>query len=93
MKTKSTFYLISISFVASLGGFLFGYDTAIIAGCNSFLETHFQLSAAKLGWVVSSALLGTIAGCVISGSITDRYGRKKARPCGLALLQNLHLMY
>lgn len=78
MKKRSSLYLISISFVASLGGFLFGYDTAIIAGCNSFLESHFHLSAASLGWVVSSALLGTIAGCIVSGTITDRFGRKKA---------------
>ncbi|MEA1878206.1 MAG: sugar porter family MFS transporter [Bacteroidota bacterium] len=78
MRKRSSLYLITISFVASLGGFLFGYDTAIISGCNSFLETHFQLSAGMLGWVVSSALLGTIAGCVVSGTITDRFGRKKA---------------
>ncbi len=64
--------------MASLGGFLFGYDTAIISGCNSFLESQFQLSSAMLGWVVSSALLGTIAGTIISGTITDRFGRKMA---------------
>ena len=75
---KNSLYLIAISFVASLGGFLFGYDTAIISGCNSFLEAHFALTKAMLGWVVSSALLGTIAGTIISGTITDRFGRKKA---------------
>ena len=75
---KSSLYVISLSFIASLGGFIFGYDTAIISGCNSFLQTHFQLSPAMLGWVVSSALLGTILGCVISGVITDRFGRKRA---------------
>ena len=78
LKNKTSLYLIGISFVSTIGGFLFGYDTAIIAGCNTFLEAHFQLSPAMLGWVVSSALLGTILGCVISGSITDRFGRKKA---------------
>lgn len=78
MKPKSSLYLLTISFVATIGGFLFGYDTAIISGCNTFLQTHFNLSAAMLGWVVSSALLGTIAGCVISGVITDRIGRKNA---------------
>ena len=78
MKKKSSLYVISLSFIASLGGFIFGYDTAIISGCNSFLQTHFQLSPAMLGWVVSSALLGTILGCIISGAITDRFGRKKA---------------
>ncbi len=78
MRQGSSLYLIGLSFVASLGGFLFGYDTAIIAGCNSFLESQFQLSATMLGWVVSSALLGTIAGTIIAGSITDRFGRKRA---------------
>ena len=75
---RTSLYLIAISFVASLGGFLFGYDTAIISGCNSFLEAQFELSKAMLGWVASSALLGTIAGTILAGSITDRYGRKKA---------------
>ncbi|MEM9141671.1 MAG: sugar porter family MFS transporter [Bacteroidota bacterium] len=77
MKEKNTLYLFGISFVATLGGFLFGYDTAIISGCNTFLESQFQLSASSLGWVVSSALLGTILGCLVSGTITDRLGRKK----------------
>ena len=78
MNTKKSNYLLGISFVSTIGGFLFGYDTAIISGCNSFLEKHFELSAAMLGWVVSSALLGTIFGCIVAGTITDRLGRKKA---------------
>ncbi|MGB3152160.1 MAG: sugar porter family MFS transporter, partial [Maribacter sp.] len=78
MSSKKTNYLLGISFVSTIGGFLFGYDTAIISGCNTFLEQHFNLSAAQLGWLVSSALLGTILGCVIAGTITDRLGRKKA---------------
>jgi len=78
MNQRNSLYLIAISFVASLGGFLFGYDTAIISGCNSFLQEHFQLSPGMLGWIASSALLGTIAGTIIAGSITDRFGRKAA---------------
>ncbi len=78
MKKRSSLYLWGISFVSTIGGFLFGYDTAIIAGCNSFLQTHFNLTPSTLGWVVSSALLGTILGCIISGTITDKYGRKNA---------------
>ena len=77
MNQKKHKYLYAISFVSTIGGFLFGYDTAIISGCNTFLEQHFQLTPSMLGWVVSSALLGTIFGCVISSMITDRYGRKK----------------
>jgi SP family arabinose:H+ symporter-like MFS transporter len=78
MTIKKSNYLLGISFVSTIGGFLFGYDTAIISGCNSFLEQQFELSAAMLGWVVSSALLGTIFGCIVAGTITDRLGRKKA---------------
>lgn len=68
--------------MSTIGGFLFGYDTAIISGCNTFLETHFQLSSAMLDWEV----LGTILGCVISGMITDKYGRKKALILAASLL-------
>ncbi|MEH6680360.1 MAG: sugar porter family MFS transporter [Sediminicola sp.] len=75
--TKSSRYLLGISFISTIGGFLFGYDTAIISGCNTFLEQHFRLSPSMLGWVVSSALLGTIAGCIVSGGLTDRIGRKR----------------
>ena len=78
MNNKTSLYLVTVSFVATIGGFLFGYDTAIIAGCNSFIQLHFQLTPVMLGWIVSSALLGTLAGCVISGTITDRIGRKKS---------------
>jgi SP family arabinose:H+ symporter-like MFS transporter len=77
MKSKNSLYLLAVSLVSTLGGFLFGYDTAIISGCNAFLEAQYDLSPSMLGWVVSSALLGTILGCVISGKVTDKYGRKK----------------
>ena len=77
MNQKKHQYLYAISFVSTIGGFLFGYDTAIISGCNTFLEQHFELTPSMLGWVVSSALLGTIFGCIISSIITDRFGRKK----------------
>ena len=77
MKKNSSVYIYVISFISTIGGFLFGYDTAIISGCNTFLQVQFQLTPAMLGWVVSSALLGTIAGCIVSGIVTDRIGRKR----------------
>ena len=92
-KNRSSLYLISLSFTASLGGFLFGYDTAIISGCNTFLQAHFNLSAAMLGWVVSSALLGTILGCIISGMITDRFGRKRALILAALFAVQLSMFY
>jgi len=67
---------VAVSLVSTLGGFLFGYDTAVISGCNTFLEAQYELTSAMLGWVVSSALLGTILGCIISSAVTDKYGRK-----------------
>ncbi|MCY4215727.1 MAG: sugar porter family MFS transporter [Flavobacteriaceae bacterium] len=77
MSYKNSSSLLIICFVSTIGGFLFGYDTAIISGCNTFLKQHFELTAVQLGWVVSSALLGTVGGCVIAGIITDKLGRKK----------------
>jgi hypothetical protein len=46
-NNKSSIYLIIISFISTIGGFLFGYDTAIISGCNSFLQAHFDLAPDK----------------------------------------------
>ena len=59
MKPTTKFiYLITL--IAALGGLLFGYDTAVIAGAIGFLKTHFQLTAAMQGWAASSALIGCI---------------------------------
>ena len=71
-------YVAMLSAVAALGGLLFGYDTAVIAGAIGFLRTHFALDAASTGWAASSALLGCLIGAGIAGSIADRIGRKKA---------------
>lgn len=62
---------------AALGGLLFGYDTAVIAGTVEFLQFHFELSDIMLGWAVSSALLGCMAGAAGAGWMGDRIGRKK----------------
>jgi sugar porter (SP) family MFS transporter len=71
-------YVAVLSSVAALGGLLFGYDTAVIAGAIGFLRTHFSLDAAATGWAASCALLGCFAGAGIAGFIADRLGRKKA---------------
>jgi sugar porter (SP) family MFS transporter len=75
-EKSSPIYLTGICFITTIGGFLFGYDTAIISGCNSFLESHFELTKAGLGWAASSALLGTIVGSIFAGNISDGVGRK-----------------
>ena len=66
-----------ITLVASLGGFLFGFDMAVISGVLPLLEKQFSLSAAQEGWFVSSALVGCIIGVAFSGELSDRLGRKK----------------
>lgn len=70
-------YILYVSLVATLGGLLFGYDTAVISGAVGFLEEFFELDSAMKGWVASSALLGCVIGAACAGSISDRIGRKK----------------
>ena len=76
MQNKSI-YLVVITLVASLGGFLFGFDMAVISGVLPLLKKQFDLSAVQEGWFVSSALVGCIVGVTFSGELSDRLGRKK----------------
>ncbi len=62
--------------VAALGGLLFGFDTAVISGTTSWLETVFELSKSQLGFTVASALIGTILGALFVGKFADKYGRR-----------------
>ncbi len=70
-------YLVLICFVATLGGLLFGYDTAVIAGAIGFLKQYFSLSPTQEGWVASSALVGCVLGAMMAGVMSDYFGRKK----------------
>ena len=77
MQTKgSRSFLALVCFVASLGGVLFGFDTAVISGTFGMVESHFSLSKIELGWFASSALVGAIIGAFISGGLGDKYGRR-----------------
>jgi SP family arabinose:H+ symporter-like MFS transporter len=69
-------YLFFIAITAALGGFLFGYDTAVISGTISFVKGKFELNTVMEGWFVSSALVGCIAGVAVAGELSDRFGRK-----------------
>lgn len=69
-------YLILICVAAGLGGFLFGFDTAVISGAINFLRTQFALTPAMEGWLMSSALLGCVGGAAVAGWMSDRYGRR-----------------
>jgi sugar porter (SP) family MFS transporter len=67
--------VVRIASVAALGGFLFGYDSAVINGANSAIESQFNADAASLGFAVASALLGAAAGALLAGRIADHIGR------------------
>jgi SP family arabinose:H+ symporter-like MFS transporter len=72
-------YLLSISLVSAMGGLLFGYDWVVIGGAKPFYEPFFGISSnpAMQGWAMSCALTGCLGGAVLSGWLSDRYGRKR----------------
>jgi SP family arabinose:H+ symporter-like MFS transporter len=63
--------------VTAIGGFLFGYDTAVINGANSYLKAHMNLTPTQEGLAGASAILGCIPGAMFAGFLSDRFGRKK----------------
>ncbi len=69
-------YILGISFVSALGGYLFGFDFAVIAGALPFLKIAFKLSPAWEGFLTGSLALGCIVGCLFAGRLADRYGRR-----------------
>jgi len=73
----SAAYVLLLASVAALGGLLFGYDTAVIAGAIDFLEVRFALNALWKGWAVSNVLVGCMIGAAVAGPLSDRFGRKR----------------
>jgi SP family arabinose:H+ symporter-like MFS transporter len=74
-RTGQALFLVTL--VAATGGFLFGYDTAVINGANQYLKAHFQLNAVAEGLAGASAILGCIPGAMCAGFLSDRFGRRK----------------
>jgi SP family arabinose:H+ symporter-like MFS transporter len=72
-------FLLGISLVSAMGGLLFGYDWVVIGGAKPFYEPFFDIAGnpAMQGWAMSCALLGCLAGAVLSGWLSDRFGRKR----------------
>jgi SP family arabinose:H+ symporter-like MFS transporter len=75
-NTRQSRYSFWICLVAAIGGFLFGFDTAVISGALPYVVTDFGFDTFMEGWFVSSALLGCIVGVVFSGRLSDWKGRK-----------------
>ncbi len=73
----NTGYIMFLSVVAAIGGILFGYDTAVISGTISSVTAQFSLDTMQQGWYVGCALIGSIAGVIVAGSLSDSAGRKK----------------
>ncbi len=70
-------FLLFVTGVAAIGGFLFGYDTAVINGANTYLKAHLGLSPVQEGLAGASAILGCIPGAMAAGFLSDRFGRRK----------------
>jgi len=78
MNNSATSYRINyICLTASIGGLLFGFDTAVISGAINLVKSQFSLNAILEGWFVSSGLVGCIIGVFMTGILSDRIGRKK----------------
>lgn len=79
MRSSYNFgYIVLISLISALGGYLFGFDFAVISGALPFLKTQFGLNAYWEGFTTASLALGCIAGCFIAGRVSQQYGRRPA---------------
>ncbi|MGH2624146.1 MAG: MFS transporter, partial [Sphingobacterium sp.] len=70
-------YPTRIALIAALGGFLFGFETAVISGAERTIQDFWNLDAFWLGFTVAASLIGTVLGSLIIGSPAQHYGRKK----------------
>jgi MFS transporter, SP family, arabinose:H+ symporter len=71
-------YIWTVTLVSAMGGLLFGYDWVVIGGAKPFYEKFFGLTTpSQIGWAMSSALIGCLVGALVSGGLSDRFGRKR----------------
>ena len=75
-KNLNRKFIVLVSFVAALGGLLFGFDTAIISGAIPYITAYFKLDEYMLGWSMSSILIGCSVGAMLAGRCADKYGRR-----------------
>jgi MFS transporter, SP family, arabinose:H+ symporter len=74
---KTAFYVIAITVVAAIGGLIFGFDTAIVAGATRYMKEQFSLNSLQEGWAVSVVLIGCMFGAGLAGPVSDRIGRRR----------------
>src|SRR3979411_466362 len=74
---KVPYYVIRISLIAALGGFLFGFETAVISGAEKTIQQLWSLSSFLQGFTVAASLIGTVVGSIIASVPAQKYGRKK----------------
>ena len=71
-------FIWATTLVSAMGGLLFGYDWVVIGGAKPFYEKFFNLTTpSQVGWAMSSALVGCLIGSLVSGGLSDRFGRKR----------------
>ena len=76
-NVKGSNYAVGISLIAALGGFLFGFETAVISGAEKIVQQLWSLTSFWQGFTVASSLIGTVIGSLIAGRPAQKYGRKK----------------
>ena len=74
---KAAWYVLSVSLVAAIGGLIFGFDTAIVAGATRYMKEQFSLNSLQEGWAVAVVLIGCMFGAGLAGPISDRIGRRR----------------
>jgi SP family arabinose:H+ symporter-like MFS transporter len=74
---KAAWYVISVTLVAAIGGLIFGFDTAIVAGATRYMKEQFSLNSLQEGWAVGVVLIGCMFGAGLAGPISDRIGRRR----------------
>jgi len=77
-NTLNKQFILGITLVSAMGGLLFGYDWVVIGGAKPFYERFFDITNSPhlQGWAMSSALIGCLFGALVSGYLSDRFGRK-----------------
>jgi len=74
---KAAWYVLSVTLVAAIGGLIFGFDTAIVAGATRYMKEQFALDSLQEGWAVGIVLIGCMFGAGLAGPVSDRIGRRR----------------